>query len=305
MSPVGIIGAQAGGLLGLLRGDPAADSTVPPSGATGHLTTLAAAAMALLAVLAIAAASTTGRVADRWAGALTGAATLEIPADPDAAAQAADRALMILKQTPGIDSARRIGADEARRLLTPWMGDTSLLEDRDLPLMLAVEETTELDRDALALRLAGEFPEAIYHRHDRWSGTVTAAAGRLRLLALSALALTFAVTAVVVTLAARASLAMNRQVIATLRLIGAQDSYIARAFVRRFTLRTLLGAVAGTVACALLLLLLPASEADAIPPLAPQGALGWLALMIVPLGFGLLAFAVTRAAAFRELRRVR
>ena len=153
MSPVRALAAGIKDLLELLRGDPAADSTVPPSGATGHLTTLAAAAMALLAVLAIAAAGTAGRVAESWAGALTGAATLEIPADPETATQAAERALMILKETPGIDSARRIGPDEARRLLAPWMGDTSLLENRDLPLMLAIEETADLDRDASFIEL--------------------------------------------------------------------------------------------------------------------------------------------------------
>ncbi|MSU88145.1 cell division protein FtsX [Rhodobacteraceae bacterium 2CG4] len=290
-------------MLALLRGDPSADSTVPPSGATGHLTTLAAAAMALLALIAIAAAQTAGRVADDWAGALDGAATLEIAADPATAETAAERALMILRETPGIDSARRIGADEARALLAPWMGDTSMLADADLPLMLAVEEAPELDRAALELRLAGEFDDAVYLRHDRWSGTVTAAAGRLRLLALGALALTFVVTAAVVTLAARAALAMNRPVIATLRLIGAQDSYIARAFVRRFTLRTLLGAALGTGAGTALLLAL--ASGGALPAAAPTGPAGWLALLAVPPAFGLLAFAATRAAAFHELRRVR
>ena len=37
-----------------------------------------------------------------------------------------------------------------------------------------------------------------------------------------------------ITLAARAALATNAEVIRVLRLVGAKDSYIARAFVRRF-----------------------------------------------------------------------
>lgn len=303
MSAVRLIQERVFGALSLMQGDPSADSTVPPSGATGHLTTLAAAAMALLALIAIAAAQTAGRVSDDWAGALEGAATLEIPAPAAEADATAERAQMILSETPGIASARRIGAGEARRLLEPWMGDTSMLEDGDLPLMLAVEEAPELDRYALALRLQGEFPQAVYHRHEQWSGTVTEAAGRLRLLALGALLLTAAVTGAVVSLAARASLAMNRQVISTLRLLGAQDSYIARAFVRRVTLRALLGAVIGAVVGLLLLLVLPAG--GALPAVAPQSFTGWLALLAIPPGFGLIAFGATRAAAFRELRRVR
>ena len=51
--------------------------------------------------------------------------------------------------------------------------------------------------------------------------------------------------AAMITLAARAALAANAEVIRVLRLVGAKDSYIARAFVRRFTLRTLAGAAVG------------------------------------------------------------
>ena len=51
-----------------------------------------------------------------------------------------------------------------------------------------------------------------------------------------------ATMAAMITLAANASLAANAQVIRVLRLVGARDSYIARAFVRRFTLRALAGA---------------------------------------------------------------
>ena len=50
-----------------------------------------------------------------------------------------------------------------------------------------------------------------------------------------------ATMAAMITLAARAALATNAEVIRVLRLVGAKDSYIARAFVRRFTLRTLPG----------------------------------------------------------------
>ena len=51
--------------------------------------------------------------------------------------------------------------------------------------------------------------------------------------------------AAMITLAANAALATNAQVIRVLRLIGARDTYIARAFVRRFTLRALSGAAVG------------------------------------------------------------
>jgi cell division transport system permease protein len=49
-----------------------------------------------------------------------------------------------------------------------------------------------------------------------------------------------------ITLAAQAALSANAPVIRVLRLVGARDAYIARAFVRRFTVRALTGAAGGT-----------------------------------------------------------
>ena len=76
--------------------------------------------MALLALIAIAAAQTAGRVSDDWAGALEGAATLEIPAPAAEADATAERAQMILSETPGIASARRIAT--AGALAVPSAG---------------------------------------------------------------------------------------------------------------------------------------------------------------------------------------
>ena len=55
-------------------------------------------------------------------------------------------------------------------------------------------------------------------------------------------------TAAIVTMAANAALAANHQVIQVLRLVGAKDAYIARAFTRRFTLRAFWGAIIGMTA---------------------------------------------------------
>ena len=111
--------------------------------------------------------------------------------------------------------------------------------------------------------------------------------------------------AAMITLAANAALAANAQVIRVLRLVGAQDDYIAAAFVRRFTLRSvagaLIGAVLGTIG---VLLLPPVDEAGGfLPGLGFQGA-GWLLPLLLPVLAGTVALFATRAAAFRKLREV-
>jgi len=132
-----------------------------------------------------------------------------------------------------------------------------------------------------------------------------AAASRLRLLGWISTLLIGAAVAAMVTLAAQAALAANAQVIAVLRLVGATDDYIARAFIRRFTLRALLGAAAGTVLGMVAVILLPdAGEAGGF--LTGLGFRGWhwVVPLLVPLLVGAVAFAATGAAARRTLREL-
>ena len=117
--------------------------------------------------------------------------------------------------------------------------------------------------------------------------------------------LIIATLAAMVTLAANAALSANAQVIAVLRLVGATDSYIAQAFIRRFTLRALTGAAAGTGVGLLAILLLP-STADAGGFLTGLGFQGWhwVVPLVIPFLSGGVAFAATGAAARRTLKEL-
>jgi len=131
------------------------------------------------------------------------------------------------------------------------------------------------------------------------------AANRLRFLGAVAILLIAGSTAAMITLAAQSALAANGQVISVLRLVGARDTYIARAFVRRFTLRALLGALLGTGLGMLAIFFLP-SAAEEGAFLTGLGFMGWhwiMPLMIPPFA-ALVAFWATRAAAFRALARI-
>jgi hypothetical protein len=103
--------------------------------------------------------------------------------------------------------------------------------------------------------------------------------------------------------AARAT--ANAQVIRVLRLVGARDSYIARAFVRRFTLRALAGAAVGTFAGMLGIALLPSADAAGgfLTGLGFTGA-GWLYPLALPPAAAIVAFVATRLAAFAKLREL-
>ncbi|WP_298435111.1 ABC transporter permease [uncultured Jannaschia sp.] len=289
-------------MLDLVIGDRAADRVVPPTGHTVWLTVLTAGAMAFLAVFALALSLATGRLAQSWGETLAQAATVRVSAPADQADAQVDAVMAILVTTPGVASARVLTEDEQAALLEPWLGPDLPLDRLPLPRLVELVGTDALDREGLRLRLAAEVPGAALDDHTRWRRPLVTAAERLRLLGWTSLALIGGTMAAMVTLAAQAALAANRPVIRVLRLVGARDAYVARAFTRRFTLRALIGAVVGTVLGVAAIAALPAADAAGgfLTGLGFRGA-GWLLPGLIPPLAAIVAFLATRRAAFRAL----
>lgn len=294
-------------LRGLFLGDVGADRVVPPTGFTATLTVFSSAAMAFLAVFALAFAFSTGRLADRWETSLAQTATIRLSApDGQVEAQIA-AALAILDQTPGIAAARVMTQDEQTELLAPWFGPDLPLDLLPVPRLIEITETAEgFDAEGLRFRLAGEAPGAVLDDHTRWRRPLVEAASRLRTLGLVAVALIGGVTMSVITLAANAALSANAKIIGVLRLVGARDVFIARAFVRRFTLRAALGALVGTLLALIVVWLLPPAgdETSFLTGVGFQGA-EWAWPLLVPPIAAVVAFWATRTAALGRLRSLR
>lgn len=290
----------------ILTGDAQADRVVPPTGYTAWLTLFTAGAMAFLAVFALALSLASGRLADRWGAELAQSSTVRISAPSDQVAVQTQAALRVLETTPGVASARALTQDEQKALLAPWFGPDLPLESLPIPQLIEViEDSRGFDADGLRLRLSAEAPGAVLDDHTRWRKPLIAAASRLRTLGLVSILLIMAATAAMITLAANAALAANEQVIRVMRLVGARDIYIARAFVRRFAVRALTGAGLGTLAGMIAIALLPrASTAGGfLTGLGFQGLHWALPLAIPPLA-AIVAFWATRAAALRTLRGI-
>ena len=283
---------------------PRADRVVPPSGHTARLTIFTAAAMAFLAVFALALSLATGRLAERWASELARTATVRVSAPRGQVETQLRAALEVLRTTPGVASARVLDEAEERALLEPWFGPDLPLDTLPIPKLIEViEDEPGIDAEGLRLRLRAEAPGAVLDDHTRWRQPLVKAADRLRMLGLVAIVLIAGATAAMITLAANSALAANGQVIRVLRLVGARDSYIARAFVRQFTLRAFAGALAGTVLGVVAIAFLPDAETagNFLTGLGFRGA-EWLWPLAIPPLAAVVAFVATRVAAFRVLR---
>ncbi|MGJ8587720.1 MAG: cell division protein FtsX [Yoonia sp.] len=291
-------------LLELMLGDPQADRAVPQTGTTVRLTVFVAAVMAFLAVITLAVSLTTNRVASLWAADLAQSATLRLPADPATADALLLSALDVLETTPGVSGVRALSRDEQQALLEPWFGPDLPLDALPVPQLIEiVTDRDDFDIEGLRARLSAQVPGAILDDHTAWRAPLLDAAARVRLIGWSVIVLIGATVAAMITLAAQAALAANLRIIAVLRLVGAKDAYIARAFVRRFTLRAAGGALVGTLIGLVVVSLMPQGDATSSLLLGVGFEGGeWVWPLLIPVLAAIVAFFATRAAAFRRLR---
>jgi len=293
---------------GLTRPDPAGTvRVVPPTGFTAQLTVFSAAAMAFLAVFALALALATARLAERWSSELAQTVTVRISAPDNQIDEQTVTVMEALKTTPGITEARLLPDEDVEKLLEPWFGPDVPVEALPMPRLIEITEAADgFDADALRLRLQGEAPGAVLDDHTRWRQPLVSAANRLRILGLFSLLLIAAASGAMITLAAKAALAANGQVIRVLRLVGARDITIATAFVRRFTRRAAMGAVVGTAVGMAAIWALPSMDkaGSFLTGLGFQGW-GWLWPLLIPIVAAGIGFVATRWAALKMLREVR
>lgn len=270
---------------------------VPPTRAAARLMVLASLAMAFLAVFALALGASASRTARAWQTELADQASLMLPAETTAETLA--RAQHILETTPGL-TARALGPPELRALLRPWLGTDLAQEDLPLPPLFALTLEPDATLDSLRLRLAAELPQARLEDHARWRAPLHGATGRLERLGWISAGLTALALAAVTALAAQATLAAQAPAIAVLRLVGARNAWIARAFVGRIALYAGLGAGLGAALAALALASLPPPE-PGLPGLRPQG-LAWALPLMVPLFSLATAWAAAHLSARAHLK---
>lgn len=291
--------------MAMLRGRSGAWAVVPRGAHSGLSVGFVSAVMAFFAVLVLALALASGRLAATWQGSLADSATLQIIAPEADLEEQARAALEVLRTTPGVQSVRLVKVEEQRALLAPWLGADLAVDDLPLPLLIEVAADRDtLDRGALDARLAAEAPGAVYDDHAGWRLPLAGAAERAAVFGFAALGLLAAVLAAVIGLAAAGAVANNAGAVRTLRLVGARDRFISAAFTRRFARLAAASAAAGAALAAATLALLP-SDSEAgffLVAIAPAGW-GWAALALVPLAAGAVAWGAARLAARRALRR--
>ena len=235
---------------------------------------------------------------------LAGRLTVQI-VEPDAQLRDRQAAALVaaLRKVPGVTRVEE--ADRARlaELLRPWLGDAGLDPDLPMPAMIDVEMRGG-DVAAVERAARGIVADARVDRHAQWLSPVRSFMATMSWLAVALMLLIATATAAVVLLAARAGLDTHRDTIGVLHNLGSTDLQIARLFQRRIAFDTLLGGLLGTGAAIALVWLLQARAGALGSELLNGAALqqrDWLLLLLLPIGFALLAAVAARIAVLRAL----
>jgi cell division transport system permease protein len=229
---------------------------VPPQSMARRALLALVGIMSFLACLSVGAVSLVNDRAHGWQRQIAAEVTIQVrPDDEGRAEERVARAADIALQVPGVTAASPLSEDDAAALLAPWLGRDFDRSELPVPRLIAVQVTADADLATLARRLRDEVDGASLDDHGLWLERLSSMASVVVLIGSAVVALVLAATALSVVFATRGAMAGNREVIAVLHFVGAEDSYVAAEFQRHFLLLGLKGAgLGGAAAIALFLM---------------------------------------------------
>lgn len=269
------------------------------------------AVMAFLAALAAAGALMLDDMVGRWESGVAHTLTVQVPpaGEHEADGKRTAEVLAVLMATPGVIHAREIPAREVARLIEPWLGKVAVLADLPLPRLIDVniDENSSLDTRALAERLQTTAAGTLVDDHGVWLQRLVRLVRSVELLAWVVVGLVGTVMGVTVVFTTRAGLAVHREVIEVLHLIGAQDSYIAGQFAHHAAGLGFRGGVLGVALATPTLMAIAWLSTRLQSSLLPRLSLApwhWAVLIALPLLAWAVAWLTARLTVGRALRRV-
>ncbi len=260
--------------------------------------------MVFLAALALAVAMAVANAGSEWRQGLAGTLTVQVmplSQTPGAGTVEArtSQAVALLRKTPGVAHADALTESRIAQLLKPWLGGQENLADLPLPRLIDVTLTATAPADpaALAAALAAAVPGTSVDDHGVWLRRFTAFARAIQLTAAAVVALISAAAIAVVVFATRSGLAVHREAIEILHLIGARDATIAREFQLQSMALGFKGGVIGLALAAAILagLFHFAGRIDAtLLPDLNLGPIQWGALALLPVCAALIGMETAR-----------
>lgn len=204
--------------------------------------------MVFLLSLVVGGAMSLSSSVGQWNLGSAGRLTVELPLhgvqDPESLV---GNIVTTLQRMPGVAHVNLVDNQEVSNLLQPWVGQVDLLQDLTLPALIDVD--LKQDAGATVADIASVLhpfsPGVRIEEHSQWQQMLERLRFSLEIMAYLFISLIGATVMITITLITRSSLATHASIIDVLRLVGANNSYIAYKFQRRAFWLALKGGVWG------------------------------------------------------------
>ncbi|MCY0092486.1 cell division protein FtsX [Hoeflea ulvae] len=232
---------------------------VPPINVSGRALMVVIAIMSFLCAITLGAVTMVQEKAEAWQGDISREITIQIkPADGLDMEAALTQVRSIVLSFPGALSADIVDRASTARLLEPWLGEGFDMDELPVPrlVIVTIDENAPPDFATIRQTLADAVPAATLDDHRAWASRLISMARITVFIGVGVLSLMFATTMLTVIFATRGAMDGNRHIVEVLHFVGAETSFIASEFQKRFLLIGLKGAAfGGGVAAAAYLLL--------------------------------------------------
>jgi cell division transport system permease protein len=292
---------------------------IPGDTVAGRALVVVIAIMTFLACLAAGSAVLVARASQSWRSDVLRDVTIQVKPKPnDNADNVVAKAASIAAKAPGVDQVHAYSADESRKLLAPWLGDTFDLALLPVPRIIVVHMQARAENELAGLRqaLSQTVPEADLDDHRIWAARIGMMANAVVGVAVGVFVLVIVAMATAIGFATRGAVAGNREIVEVLHFIGASDSFIAKQFQIHFQRLGLRGALVGAAAAIAFFLSgstlswiwansVGGAEIGAFFGSFALGLPGYLELGLVGAAVTVLTGFLSRAIVLRHLRALR
>jgi cell division transport system permease protein len=236
-----------------------AGQLVPENTIAGNALTAVVAIMSFLACLTLGSVTLVRDAARDWQSDILREITIQVrPSEGADLTAEAGKAAAVVKAIKGVATVRVLDDKESARLLEPWLGTGLDLADLPIPRLIVVRlsDPQAVDLNDMASRLKAQVRGASLDDHRAWTARLQAMANATVFVGVAVLILVFVATVLSVIFATRGAMASNKDVVAVLHFVGAEDGFVAREFQRHFLLLGLRGGLVGAALAAAVFALL-------------------------------------------------
>ena len=212
----------------------------------------------------------------------------------------------MLKTKAYVEKFDIMNEDEIQELIAPWLGQDNLVGNIPLPglVSLSLYESAPEIIDNLKNDMNKINTDIKIDTHQSWLGDLLRLTGALQFAAISVVLIITVTTVTAIAGAVRTRMAIHKEEVELLHLMGARDEYITRQLQRHAFIIALRGSVVGLLLGGLTLLAIGAVSGDTAAALLPSFELNIFhvfTLLLIPAIACLIAIGAARFTVLRVL----